>query len=256
MHVCTHIAKPIWIRLETEQQKRQEPRCTRAESVNSLPWRSLLLSSSLLRFPFFLAALPTPPVADSHMAALGNRWDHQQQQHQAADDHLLLSLLPLLTVVVVVALVLLLVLMSLIDHFGCRDPHRLLILMERKSIRISLSLVCPSCTARPVSSIFGDFFDFVSGWIFRRALAVDDSFIASRIFCRKSLTFQVFSEFKFLLAMYCSVHSCVDGKVAWRLVIQFVKNPRGCQVLCLLQFRAMNGCCWMCRDWHAYDSKL
>lgn len=25
-------------------------------------------------------------------------------------------------------------------------------------------------------------------------------------------------------------------------------NPRGCQVLCLLQFRVMNGCCWMCRD--------
>jgi hypothetical protein len=154
------------------------------------------------------------------MAALGNRWDHQQQ-HQAADHHLFLSLLPLLTVVV--ALVLLLVLMSLIDHFGCRDPHRQLILMERKSIRISLSLVFPSCIVRPVSSIFGDFFDFVSGWIFRRALAVDDSFIASRIFCRKSLTFQVFSEFKFLLGMYCSVHSCVDGKVAWRLVIQFVK---------------------------------
>jgi hypothetical protein len=74
-------------------------------------------------------------------------------------------LLPQLTVVV--ALVLLLVLVSLIDHFGCRDPHRLLILMEGKSIRISLSLVFPSCTARPVSSsIFGDFFDFVSGWSF------------------------------------------------------------------------------------------
>ncbi len=97
--------------------------------------------------------------------------------------------------------------------------------MEGKSIRISLSLVFPSCTARPVSSsIFGDFFDFVFRVeFFRRALAVDDSFIASRIFCRKSLTFQVFSEFKFLLGMYCSVHSCVDGKVAWRLVIQFVK---------------------------------
>ncbi len=135
MCVCT-LQKPIWIRLElgcpnsaeTEQQK---TRCTRAESVNSFPWRSLLLSSSLLRFPFFLAALPTAPAADSHMAALGNRWDHQQQ-HQAADHHLFLLLLPQLTVVV--AWVLLLVLVSLIDHFGCRDPHRLLILMEGKSI--------------------------------------------------------------------------------------------------------------------------